>query len=958
MTIYQRGSEWRKWDLHVHTPCSILNNQFPRLSSGQPDWEPYLARLEGLDVAVIGATDYFTIAGYKELRQFRAEGRLANIAAIFPNIEFRLSNVVSSKKDSNPRRLNFHVIFSDEVSPQDIEEHFLHDITFFYEGHPQADDETRKLKTSNLEELGRRLIAEHAPFKATGKSALEVGAMTAVVNHEQVTEILRKDSRFRGKHILVYPEEGFTLIDWDGQDHLIRKGLLQKADMVFSPNPNTIQWCLGEPPYAEGPRAYRDEFKSLKPCIHGSDARNLKQVGLPCARRGDAGHSCGEASSPCDLRYCWLKADPTFEGLKQLLYEPAERVAIQAGSPAPVKGNHTIRQLAIDPVIVNAELSITETAIELNEGLVAVTGGRGSGKTAFVDLIANSYVDRCNSNDANSFARRISTDGNRVRTKLTFRDGSSFGKTLTDGTFFDESEIVYIAQAELERYIGSGSDLTDYINELVFDSPLVRNSVTAFDFAGTDEILRSLEAEVDAQHDIVAQLEQATTPELEAQILRDGRQARAALKDAQTQVDVLARRLTEEKRELSAARQKALTELQAQRDRLQNLRRLIEAARDFVDTALPRFAATLSQINQLGRQAGLGESLVAPSYADDGKIRTLLDTVDQRLRDTVKRAEEAQAELRALEAGVQEHAKALTRKQELEARIAKLTDDWRALARQRTELGEARKKTSELFGQLLQMTLTKRDRYDAVIALLSTAKRKILADLEFRAVLQFDGAALIGSAGDVVDNRQVEVVGTEKVPSVFSHLLVLYESLASTGEPTYVEPLVLETARLAGELRDKLKRARGITATALYRSLYSLYLSVAPSVLYKRTRLDRLSLGQKATVLLKIYLAQGTAPIVIDSHDEHLDNEFIMEELVDAIREAKQYRQVILASNNGNMVINSDAEQIVVAQRQDTGICYTAGSIENPVVRELALKVLEGGVDAFRSRQAKYGIQN
>jgi hypothetical protein len=269
MTTYQRGSEWRKWDLHVHTPCSILNNQFSRLPSGQPDWEPYLACLEGLDVAVIGATDYFTIDGYKELRRFKAEGRLANIAAIFPNIEFRLNNVVSSKKDSNPRRLNFHVIFSDDVSPQDIEEHFLHDITFFYEGSPQADDETRKLKVSNLEELGRRLIAEHAAFKENGKSALEVGAMTAVVNHEQVTEILRNDSRFRGKYILVYPEEGFTLIDWDGQDHLIRKGLLQKSDMVFSPNPKTIQWCLGQSPYAEGPRAYRDEFKSLKPCIHG-----------------------------------------------------------------------------------------------------------------------------------------------------------------------------------------------------------------------------------------------------------------------------------------------------------------------------------------------------------------------------------------------------------------------------------------------------------------------------------------------------------------------------------------------------------------------------------------------------------------------------------------------------------------------------------------------------------------
>jgi hypothetical protein len=59
-----KGSEWRKWDLHIHSPVSALNNQFPRLPSGEPDWEAYVTRLESLsDVAAIGVTDYFTIEG-------------------------------------------------------------------------------------------------------------------------------------------------------------------------------------------------------------------------------------------------------------------------------------------------------------------------------------------------------------------------------------------------------------------------------------------------------------------------------------------------------------------------------------------------------------------------------------------------------------------------------------------------------------------------------------------------------------------------------------------------------------------------------------------------------------------------------------------------------------------------------------------------------------------------------
>ncbi len=109
-------------------------------------------------------------------------------------------------------------------------------------------------------------------------------------------------------------------------------------------------------------------------------------------------------------------------------------------------------------------------------------------------------------------------------------------------------------------------------------------------------------------------------------------------------------------------------------------------------------------------------------------------------------------------------------------------------------------------------------------------------------------------------------------------------------------------------------------------------------------------------MLIKIYLAHGDKPIIIDSHDDHLDNEFIMDELVKAIRQAKSYRQIILVSNNGNVVINSDAEQIVIANRSNGKITYISGAIENPTIRDRALKVLEGGPEAFQKRQQKYRL--
>jgi len=59
-----RGSEWRKWDLHVHTPASALNNRYGG------DWDKYVKALfcqaVSKNIACIGITDDFSIEGYKK----------------------------------------------------------------------------------------------------------------------------------------------------------------------------------------------------------------------------------------------------------------------------------------------------------------------------------------------------------------------------------------------------------------------------------------------------------------------------------------------------------------------------------------------------------------------------------------------------------------------------------------------------------------------------------------------------------------------------------------------------------------------------------------------------------------------------------------------------------------------------------------------------------------------------
>lgn len=87
---------------------------------------------------------------------------------------------------------------------------------------------------------------------------------------------------------------------WEGQDHQTRKILLKGAHGIFSANANTIAWARGERDLS--PEQFVSEFKNLKACFHGSDAHHLDRI-----------------SKSDHERYCWIKSDLTFEGLKQVL---------------------------------------------------------------------------------------------------------------------------------------------------------------------------------------------------------------------------------------------------------------------------------------------------------------------------------------------------------------------------------------------------------------------------------------------------------------------------------------------------------------------------------------------------------------------------------------------------------------------------------------------------------------
>ena len=89
----------------------------------------------------------------------------------------------------------------------------------------------------------------------------------------------------------------------------------------------------------------------------------------------------------------------------------------------------------------------------------------------------------------------------------------------------------------------------------------------------------------------------------------------------------------------------------------------------------------------------------------------------------------------------------------------------------------------------------------------------------------------------------------------------------------------------------------------------------------------------------------------------------MFQELVPQFREARKRRQVIIVTHNANLVVNTDADQVIVAKsaQLDSGglpqISYQCGSLENAAIRKLVCEILEGGERAFLERERRYRLR-
>jgi ABC-type cobalamin/Fe3+-siderophores transport system ATPase subunit len=955
--MVEGGSVWRIWDLHVHTPCSWLNNQYGD-PSADATWETYVSRLEKAcserGVAALGVTDYFSIDGYKRLsRSQRKEGRLRDILLI-PNVEFRINTIVypcaKSETDRGPgRRINLHVLFDPSLSPEEIEEDFLHELKFIDQERTFEIGEKKVLDERNLRTFGEQHIAQDTRFN--GRNALDVACSLAVVTEDAIKDALANHpAEFRGRALIVLAEENTSELAWGGAGHAIRQKLIQMSQAVFSSSESSRNFYLGKKHSSVDD--FVKEFGSVKPCYWGSDAHSLEEPFL----------------EPAGARYLWLKCDPCWEGLRQTLFEPEERVAIGPNPPKGAQSSYTLSRITIDCSQEAAlPVRLQPQTIPLNRGLVAIIGGRGSGKTALLDFVASAFATGKEEvkKKESSFLHRIfapgPTDNTSAMIGLTysFVSGQEFQTSVGSGDWdvFEGADITYLQQNHFDSITGDPAQLKDQILKLVFDrfpeedfayKKLCQKTAMA------RQAIRDCNASIN-----LASLEFAPMSQLVTE--RDLCSGRIADLERQLQLNE-AESLQTSDQAMNDAVQRKVQVVQARSICESLLLRLVEAtatARAVADK-LNSFDWARVNADLLGLAAESSELNQLPAAATTEAVVVLIDQINcstGSLTSLRKKLDEEFSEISKSTDSLDRHQKEIERiKLELQDSRNKLRDlDIRLdhMNEVKQKIGDLDVKLCEDYVSLVKAHADEQTCLTQLLTRLMSLPDTDVADLTFSAELTVDTSELSETVLSLVNKNLVDA--TRLGSTVTAMCTAAIDWATSPTDASKEESLQHSIGSVFGACGEKFKK--GVTHQVFADALLDDHFSVHVQTGFRLVPVERLSMGQRAVVLLKLVLAGGDGPLLLDQPEEDLDNSYLYQELVPAIRRAKKRRQIVMATHNANLVLSADAEEVIIAHCDDCVIHYDIASLENLDNRDEITQVLEGGREAFELRERKYGIR-
>lgn len=975
----QRGSIWRKWDLHIHSP---LKNE--------SDFPVFIQNLNSSPVEVIGINDYCSINGYKKVKEI---GGLSK--PYFPVVEFRMNNIVTNKNSDRGARINFHIIFNNDDTLLPTIETWLNSLQCLYEG-------------------GKTVLFGSVPFEDYEKIQFD---------YFKVIESLKSNSLDTNSLVwLPYNEYGgIDNID-PINDPYYKLGLIKEAHIIGS-STNSISDYFSWKNKKFTEEQYQEWLGMPKPCIKGSDSHQIDYI---------FGKLRNERSEPIE-KFCWIKADANFDGLKQIVNEP-DRVFIglKPNGIEVVENNPTkfIERISIKKKNQSSlqEQWFDGLDIPLNTSLVAIIGNKGNGKSALADILGlcgntHNYNVFSFLNDK-KFKKIRDNKAQHFDATITWRNGQESTRNLSDVPDKNQKEKVkYLPQSYLETICvdAESSDFEIELRKIIFsripqELRLNKNSLDELIEHKTQiirEDIEKIKAEIGFVNIDISNLLVKKSPEYKQQ-LQDSLKIKQEELDAhiknkpsvveapvlstadssiQKTIDEL-RESFETNKQLIESKTDTLNllsisseelsqqldyfnSLQVSLDKIKSTRKELLEKHEIKIEQVFTYKIDISEIEAKLKKVSDDISLIKSElYGKDGLQTKQQDTLSalklnqekleepskiyQKYLDTLLSWNKTHQDIiggKNIEGTIENIKDAIlylenTLNTELQAKYLLRRDLVTTLFQKKKEILENYK---ELYSPITDFFLQEHQEL--------TKTYKIRFDTSFKNdgfFERFEGFINFNNKGSFYNRED----GLSKIKLIFeTHDLNKEDGILDFLDEVFENLEYDKRQNQNNEYRNiKNQLKSSIKPQDLLNYLCELdYLEPIYELKLYDKDVSSLSPGERGALLLIFYLLldNDTIPLIIDQPEENLDNQSIYSILVHFIKQAKIKRQIIIVTHNPNLAVVCDAEQIIymhIDKENKNEVSYISGAIENRDINKKIIEVLEGTRPAFSNRTLKYKI--
>ncbi|GAA8708052.1 PHP-associated domain-containing protein [Helicobacter pylori] len=832
--------------------------------------EDFIQKLCASEINCIGLTNYFKFNEKEFALKEKIEKRGIKV---FYNLEVRLDY-----KNNKNEFLDFHIIFLDEILSDNIKR-FLSDMKATIDG-------TEK----------RLADLEKDDFNK------------AVVNFDQLLECLEEESlNLMGKYLLGFLSRGHGSIECEflekgGRNETIYKKVIDKSHFLIHSSDN--QKNLKED--------RKSWLKYNKPLLQSSDAHKEDSIGK---------------------KYTWIKAEKTFEGLKQIIYEPETRVSIdEEKSQDPLHKIDCVRLCFDGGVKITNEKGDApfcyagfDQKLYFSPNFTCVIGGRGSGKSTLLQLIASKLYDK-------SLVKGLKHETIQKCIEIQ-----------PDTDIVDSVE--YLAQNEVEEFATNVSKFT----EAIF------NRIDSKSSGNLKELENQIIENIKKFDEQITYWQEKTKLEEQLKNREKERKKSQNIIDTFTDEDYL------DKREKLQENHKALIDLKQSKEVvltfIEKLKRVVNFESKENMEEKNSYNKVYNQLKQniCKELEEIDKNIKNGCFDSDDKNIEKLEVKQQALRQEIGEflkekgvIDENIGDLERANCQLADIEKEIT---DLKRKIEEITNkikgfSWEDIDKDienfENQIEEKLKEINSVFKEISKnhkeevKPITIKYRLDEYIFEgvfedfdkwvdkgFNTQKhqskiKEYLKKIELKNITGMQHAEFIEELDGLIDNKKAAFYETMK--DIFNREIhfQIYQILI-------------------------LKHLRNVEKYKIF------------EVRYDKRALNETSFGQKCTAVLVVLLSLGNNPIIIDEPEAHLDSALIANYLVTLIKKQKQKRQIIFATHNANFVLNADAEQIIQLKNENNKIVVQSFMIESDKYKKDLLK-LEGGEKAFKDRERKYGI--